>query len=205
MNVLPGLDLTPQAPSAPVEVGGRLCVWVADADDELFGGKWESLPGQTFTPIHKKGKDPVLDAIKKRESYFRKMADKWLVQEGCVLKYRVDRYNSYAGRTFDLYGLFDREGARPHPVYAGTDETIMCQFTSQANLTAHMKKMCAHEPVSSTDKKHRVDYLRDVLAVGRLVVLLGFYKDGRNWAVEVRWVTLADVDAFEPGRRRKKA
>ena len=198
------LDFDPQPPKEPQEVLGRLCRWVADADDELFGGYWEPLPGSTVTPIHKKGSDPVLQAIKKRESYFRKMADRWLVQQGCVLAYRVDRYNQYAGRTFDLYGLFDREGARPHPVYADTDETILVQFTSRSNLGAHMKKMCAHEAVSSTDKRHRVEYLRDFLRVGRKVVLLGFFKDGSRWAVEERWITMADVDSFEPRTRRKK-
>jgi len=198
-------DLDPVDPKEPTLINGRLCRWVPDPEDRMFGGKWDPVDdGPLILPNHKAARDPVLAQIRARESEFRKRTDDWLVAKGCTVYYRVDRYSHHAQRTFDLYGLFDREGCRPHPEFPGTEQTFMVQFTSRNNLGTHISKMCAHEPVSKSDKTWRVDYLLRIIDVGRIPVLLGFYKDGARWAVEERYLTREIVLAHEPRRKKPR-
>jgi hypothetical protein len=192
----------PRQPSAPVageirEIGGRECVWTPkDPTDHFSEDAWVPVDGGAiFEPVHKPATDPDYAFIKKHEYEFRKRTMAMIEAEGGK-PFKVDRYNHRAERSFDLWGIFDTCALMPG------GKMLFANQTSKSALGTHVTKMLSALPVSSKDKSKRRDHLRKVLEMGAIVRLYGFYKSGRNWACEVREVTLATMDSKRKGQGR---
>lgn len=189
---------------------GRLHEWEVESD--IFGHRVRPMEDDDHEPSHRMSSDSTkAKQILKNESIFRQKAREHYQDRGFHI-YDVGTWKTWttfnprtrqvemACRRTDLYGLFDLEAWRG-------SETVGVQFTSRANLGAHVTKMCDHKFVSKSDRTWHATYTRQWLEGGRTIELLGFYQEGgkgSHWRVEVRQLTLAVLEKHEPGHSKKR-
>lgn len=85
---------------------------------------------------------------------------------------RVDHYNVHAGRSMDLFGIFDFLAFGPKGY-----ETIGVQVTSEHNVSARKKKIieAAWTPI--------------LVKAGWRILVLGMRKDGGRWIGHEHWLS----------------
>lgn len=82
---------------------------------------------------------------------------------------KADSYNSFAGRTNDMFGIFDL-------LALGNGETVGVQLTSKANMAARRKKIL--------DSK----FLPKIREAGWKVLLIGWHKPAHKWEAVEEWL-----------------
>ena len=174
--------------------------------DDPFGDEWVPLDHPKGEAHHRLRREPC--EVMKKEGIFRKKTKElfegmgyYVHDAGSWSSFWVNGQQSV--RRGDLYGCFDQLAWKGDGL-----ESMAIQFTSKANIGAHITKMCSHIPVSKSDPTWRAQWMRRWLKSGRTIAIVGWFQTGgkgSRWDCEIRCLTLEMMDKLEAKSRVKRS
>jgi hypothetical protein len=117
-----------------------------------------------------------------------------------VTSYRDGKPETFAGRKFDILGLFDALAIKPGEPLIGVQVCAKLQFNK------HLRSMCSHDIDKRSGNRKNVDNLRIWLAMGFRAVVLTWEERAKvgsqKYFAELYEVTAETIDMVAARRRK---